>query len=80
MYDEKMIEDSLAFAEEIRARLEGKKAGESSSRPVQSKPVSQTRPVQQTADQKLSQQQAMSAQTHPAQKAAARQMQPGQPM
>ena len=51
MYDEKMIEDSLAFAEEIRARLEGKKAGESSSRPVQSKPVSQTRPVQQTADQ-----------------------------
>ena len=80
MYDEKMIEDSLAFAEEIRARLEGKKAGESSSRPVQSKPVSQTRPVQQTADQKLSQQQAMSAQTHPAQKAAARQIQPGQPM
>lgn len=80
MYDEKMIEDSLAFAEEIRARLEGKKAGESSSRPVQSKPVSQTRPVQQTADQKLSQQQEMSAQTHPAQKAAARQIQPGQPM
>lgn len=80
MYDEKMIEDSLAFAEEIRARLEGKKAGESSSRPVQSKPVSQTRPVQQTADQKLSQQQAMSAQTHPAQKAAARQIQLGQPM
>lgn len=80
MYDEKMIEDSLAFAEEIRARLEGKKAGESSSRPVQSKPVSQTRPVQQTADQKLSQQQAMSAQTHSAQKAAARQIQPGQPM
>ena len=80
MYDEKMIEDSLAFAEEIRARLEGKKAGESSSRPVQSKPVSQTRPVQQTADQKLSQQQAMSAQTHPAQKATARQIQPGQPM
>ena len=80
MYDEKMIEDSLAFAEEIRARLEGKKAGESSSRPVQSKPVSQTRPVQQTADQKLSQQQAMSAQTHPAQKAAARQIQPEQPM
>lgn len=80
MYDEKMIEDSLAFAEEIRARLEGKKAGESSSRPVQSKPVSQTRPVQQTADQKLSQQQAMSAQTHPAQKAAARQIQSGQPM
>ena len=80
MYDEKMIEDSLAFAEEIRARLEGKKAGESSSRPVQSKPVSQTRPVQQTADQKLSQQQAMSAQTHPAQKAADRQIQPGQPM
>ena len=80
MYDEKMIEDSLAFAEEIRARLEGKKAGESSSRPVQSKPVSQTRPVQQTADQKLSQQQAMSAQTHPTQKAAARQIQPGQPM
>ena len=36
MYDEKMIEDSLAFAEEIRARLEGKKTGESSSRPVQS--------------------------------------------
>ena len=76
MYDENMIEDSLAFAEEIRARLEGKKAGESSSRPAQSKPVSQTRPVQQTADQKLSQQQAMSAQTHPAQKAAARQIQP----
>ena len=80
MYDEKMIEDSLAFAEEIRARLEGKKAGESSSRPVQSKSVSQTRPVQQTADQKLSQQQAMSAQIHSAQKAAARQIQPGQPM
>ena len=80
MYDEKMIEDSLAFAEEIRARLEGKKAGESSSRPVQPKPVSQTRPVQQTADQKFSQQQAMSAQTHTAQKAAARQIQPGQPM
>ena len=80
MYDEKMIEDSLAFAEEIRARLEGKKAGESSSRPVQPKPVSQTRPVQQTADQKLSQQQAMSAQTHTAQKVAARQIQPGQPM
>ena len=26
MYDEKLVEDSLAFAEEIRARLEGKKA------------------------------------------------------
>ena len=35
MYDEKMIEDSLAFAEEIRARLEGKKTGEASARPVQ---------------------------------------------
>ena len=52
MYDEKMIEDSLAFAEEIRARLEGKKTGESSaSVPVhkaspQGQTESQTRPVQ----------------------------------
>ena len=51
MYDEKMIEDSLAFAEEIRARLEGKKTGESSaSVPVhkaspQGQTESQTRPV-----------------------------------
>ena len=32
MYDEKMIEDSLAFAEEIRARLEGKNIGDNSEK------------------------------------------------
>ena len=45
MYDEKMIEDSLAFAEEIRARLEGKKTAGGNAAQQTSSANSSTVPV-----------------------------------
>ena len=75
MYDEKMIEDSLAFAEEIRARLEGKKTGESSA----SVPVHKASPQGQTGSQTRPVQPGTISQSRPVQQPAAGQIRPVQP-
>ena len=75
MYDEKMIEDSLAFAEEIRARLEGKKTGESSA----SVPVHKASPQGQTGSQTRPVQPGTISQPRPVQQPAAGQIRPVQP-
>ena len=75
MYDEKMIEDSLAFAEEIRARLEGKKTGESSA----SVPVHKASPQGQTGSQARPVQSGTISQSRPVQQLSASQARPVQP-
>ena len=75
MYDEKMIEDSLAFAEEIRARLEGKKTGEASS----SVPIHKASPQGQSGSQSRPVQPGTSSLSRPVQQPSTGQSRPAQP-
>ena len=76
MYDEKLVEDSLAFAEEIRARLEGKKAASQMQAQQSIKPQTTQRQTAPTPSVTASQIQAQQSAKAPVTAAPKRQVTP----